>query len=59
MPQSHDAEDDLMNELMTFAEMQKRFASEWILVKDCDVPVYVEHGAALTNASGGGASPDT
>jgi hypothetical protein len=26
-----------MDELMTFAEMQKRFDSEWILVKDPEV----------------------
>lgn len=30
----------------------RRDALEWILVKDCDVPVYVEHGAADTGIAG-------
>ncbi|HVS32642.1 MAG TPA: ATP phosphoribosyltransferase [Thermoanaerobaculia bacterium] len=30
----------------------RRGAVEWILVKDCDVPVYVEHGAADAGIAG-------
>jgi ATP phosphoribosyltransferase len=42
------AESDLASRKLVFA----RGSVEWILVKDCDVPVYVEHGAADAGVAG-------
>jgi ATP phosphoribosyltransferase len=39
---------DLRTRKLVFA----RGGVEWILVKDCDVPVYIEHGAADAGISG-------
>jgi ATP phosphoribosyltransferase len=41
-------ETDLASRRLVF----NRGAIEWILVKDCDVPVYVEHGAADVGVAG-------
>lgn len=41
-------EDDLRSRRLQF----RRGGIEWILVKDCDVPVYVEHGAADAGIAG-------
>ena len=41
-------EDDLRSRKLVFI----RGGIEWILVKDCDVPVYVEHGAADAGVAG-------
>jgi ATP phosphoribosyltransferase len=40
--------DDLRTRKLVFA----RGGIEWIFVKDCDVPVYVEHGAADAGVAG-------
>ena len=40
--------DDLQSRRLVFI----RDGIEWILVKDCDVPVYVEHGAADAGVAG-------
>jgi ATP phosphoribosyltransferase len=40
--------EDLASRKLVFA----RGDTEWILVKDCDVPVYVEHGAADAGVAG-------
>lgn len=40
--------DDLRTRKLVF----RRGAIEWIFVKDCDVPVYVEHGAADAGVAG-------
>ena len=40
--------DDLRSRKLVFI----RGGVEWILVKDCDVPVYVEHGAADAGVAG-------
>lgn len=40
--------DDLRTRRLVFA----RGGIEWIFVKDCDVPVYVEHGAADAGVAG-------
>ena len=42
------AERDLATRKLVF----KRGGIEWIFVKDCDVPVYVEHGAADAGVAG-------
>ena len=42
------AEDDLRTRKLVF----DRGGIEWIFVKDCDVPVYVEHGAADAGVAG-------
>ena len=42
------AESDLRTRKLVFA----RGGIEWIFVKDCDVPVYVEHGAADAGIAG-------
>ena len=42
------AEADLRTRRLVFA----RGGIEWIFVKDCDVPVYVEHGAADAGVAG-------
>ena len=42
------AEDDLASRKLVF----RRGGIEWIFVKDCDVPVYVEHGAADAGIAG-------
>lgn len=41
-------ERDLLSRRLVFA----RGGIEWIFVKDCDVPVYVEHGAADAGVAG-------
>jgi ATP phosphoribosyltransferase len=41
-------EADLASRKLVF----RRGGSEWIFVKDCDVPVYVEHGAADAGIAG-------
>src|SRR5438874_12201413 len=41
-------ESDLRTRRLVFP----RGGIEWILVKDCDVPVYVEHGAADAGVAG-------
>src|SRR5881392_3794139 len=40
--------DDLQTRKLVF----NRGSVEWIFVKDCDVPVYVEHGAADAGIAG-------
>jgi len=40
------------NELLTRRLVFTRGGIEWIFVKDCDVPVYVEHGAADVGIAG-------
>lgn len=42
------SEEDLRSRKLVFI----RGGVEWILVKDCDVPVYVEHGAADAGVAG-------
>lgn len=42
------AESDFASRKLVFA----RGGIEWILVKDCDVPVYVEHGSADAGVAG-------
>lgn len=46
----YDVPDDA--ELRTRRLVFHRAGVEWILVKDCDVPVYVEHGAADAGIAG-------
>ena len=42
------SESDLRSRKLVF----QRGGIEWIFVKDCDVPVYVEHGAADAGIAG-------
>src|SRR3954464_4838717 len=42
------SESDLRSRRLVF----QRGGIEWIFVKDCDVPVYVEHGAADAGVAG-------